>query len=282
MKLVRFGAAGEEKPGLIDGDGRVRSLEGVVDDVAGAVLGDASLARLAEIDSSSLPLVDDDVRLGPCVGQIGKILCIGLNYSDFAAKSGMDTPTQPLLFMKPTSTVVGPNDAVEIPRGSVKTDWEVELAVVIGKRAKYVGEDNALDYVAGYCVANDITEREYQFDHGGQWVKGKGCDTFMPLGPWLVTRDQVADPQNLSLWLEVDGNRYQDSSTDKMIFGVAHLVSYLSRYTTLYPGDVISTGSPYGVGLTLDPQVYLQAGQTMKLGVEGLGEQCQTSRACDT
>lgn len=276
MKLLRFGPKGEEKPGLLDAAGVIRDLSGLVDDIAGNALSDASLARLREIDPSKLPAVSGQPRIGPCVGRVGKFVCIGLNYADHAAESGLPVPTEPVVFNKWTSAICGPNDDVEIPRGSIKTDWEVELGVVIGKAAKYVDEANALDYVAGYCVVNDVSEREWQIERGGQWDKGKGFDTFGPLGPWLVTRDEVPDPQVLDLWLEVDGHRYQNGNTRTMVFGVAQLVAYLSRCMSLQPGDVISTGTPPGVGLGIKPNpVYLKPGQTMRLGIAGLGEQLQ-------
>ena len=264
MKLLRFGAPGQERPGLLDSSGRIRSLEGIVADVAYDALSNASI-------------VDGDVRLGPCVGGTRKFLCVGLNYADHAAESGMTVPPEPVVFMKATSAICGPNDDVRIPRGSQKSDWEVELGVVIGERAKYVAEADALNYVAGYCIVNDLSEREFQLERSGQWVKGKSCDTFGPLGPWLVTRDEVPDPQKLQLWLEVDGHRYQNGSTQTMVYGVAHLVSYLSQFMSLEPGDVVSTGTPPGVGLGLKPPQYLRAGQTMRLGIEGLGEQRQTT-----
>lgn len=279
MKLLRYGAPGEEKPGLLDPSGRVRSLAGVVDDLAGAALGPDTLARLAGLDPESLDAVDQPVRLGPCVAGVGKFLCIGLNYADHAAESGMEVPAEPVVFMKATSAIVGPNDDVEVPRRSEKTDWEVELGVVIGSKAKYVDEDQAMDHVAGYCVVNDLSERAFQLERLGQWVKGKSCDTFAPIGPYLVTRDEVPDPQNLALWLEVDGRRYQDGSTSTMVFGVAKLVSYISQFMSLHPGDVISTGTPPGVGLGQKPPVYLRPGQTMRLGIEGLGEQTQRTVA---
>lgn len=277
MKLVRHGAAGQERPGLIDAEGRLRDLTGIVPDIAGAALLPESLDRLKAIDPATLPLVDGNPRLGACVGAVGKLVCVGLNYSDHAAESGLPVPSEPVLFMKATSSIVGPNDDVEIPRGSKKTDWEVELGIVIGKPAKYVSEEDALSHVAGYCVINDVSEREFQIERGGQWDKGKGCDTFGPMGPWLVTADEVADPQDLHMWLEVDGKRFQDGSTRTMIFGVAHLVSYISQFMSLQPGDVISTGTPPGVGLGQKPPLYLTPGQTMRLGIQGLGEQRQTT-----
>ncbi|PXW16036.1 ureidoglycolate lyase [Paraburkholderia caballeronis] len=282
MKLLRFGPQGQEKPGLVDADGRIRSLEGKVADIAGDALSDAALAQLRAIDPKSLPLVEGNPRIGACVGSIGKMVCIGLNYADHAAEAGMPVPTEPVVFNKWTSAIVGPNDDIEIPRGSTKTDWEVELGVVIGKYAKNVNEANALDYVAGYCVINDVSEREWQIERGGQWDKGKGFDTFGPTGPWLVTRDEVPDPQNLDLWLDVDGHRYQNGSTRTMIFPVAKLVSYLSQCMSLQPGDVISTGTPPGVGMGIKPSpVFLKAGQTVRLGIQGLGEQQQKTRAAE-
>ncbi len=277
MKLVRHGAAGQERPGLIDAEGRLRDLTGIVPDIAGTALLPDSLDRLKAIDPATLPLVEGNPRLGACVGAVGKLVCIGLNYSDHAAESGLPVPSEPVLFMKATSSIVGPNDDVEIPRGSKKTDWEVELGIVIGKPAKYVSEEDALSHVAGYCVINDVSEREFQIERGGQWDKGKGCDTFGPMGPWLVTADEVADPQDLHMWLDVDGKRFQDGSTRTMIFGVAHLVSYISQFMSLQAGDVISTGTPPGVGLGQKPPLYLTPGQTMRLGIQGLGEQRQTT-----
>ena len=282
MKLLRYGPKGQEKPGLIDAGGVMRDLSGVIDDIAGDVLGEAGLARLRALDPATLPRVPDGVRLGACVGRVGKMVCIGLNYADHAAESNLPVPTEPVVFNKWTSAIVGPNDDVEIPRGSTKTDWEVELGVVIGKTCKYVDAADALDYVAGYCVVNDISEREWQIERGGQWDKGKGFDTFGPLGPWLVTRDEVPDPQRLDLWLEVDGHRYQNGNTRTMIFSVAQVVAYLSRCMSLQPGDVISTGTPPGVGLGIKPApVYLKAGQTMRLGIAGLGEQLQRTVAAE-
>lgn len=277
MKLVRHGAAGQERPGLIDVEGRLRDLSGIVPDIAGTALLPESLDRLKDIDPATLPLVEGNPRIGACVGSVGKLVCVGLNYSDHAAESGLPVPSEPVLFMKATSSIVGPNDDVEIPRGSKKTDWEVELGIVIGKPAKYVSEEDALSHVAGYCVINDVSEREFQIERGGQWDKGKGCDTFGPMGPWLVTADEISDPQDLHMWLEVDGKRFQDGSTRTMIFGVAHLVSYISQFMSLQPGDVISTGTPPGVGLGQKPPLYLTPGQTMRLGIQGLGEQRQTT-----
>ena len=279
MKLLRYGSPGSEKPGMLDADGKIRSLEGVIDDLAGDVLSDASIKKLSAIDPTTLPEVDASTRIGPCVAGVGKIMCIGLNYSDHAAESGMEVPPEPVIFMKATSAISGPNDNVVIPRNSKKSDWEVELGVVIGKHAKYVSESEALNYIAGYCVVNDLSEREFQVERSGQWVKGKSCDTFAPLGPWLVTRDEVADPQNLNMWLELNGEKVQDGSTKTMVYGVAHLISYLSQFMSLHPGDVISTGTPPGVGLGMDPPRYLIPGETMRVGIEGLGEQNQTTVA---
>ncbi|WP_306120814.1 MULTISPECIES: ureidoglycolate lyase [unclassified Roseitalea] len=276
MKLLRYGEPGAEKPGLLDDDGTIRDLSGEIDDIAGDVLTPQGLSRLAGLDAASLPAVAGEPRIGPCVGHVGKFICIGLNYSDHAAETGMEVPKEPILFFKATSAICGPNDQVLIPRNSVKTDWEVELGVVIGRPARYVEAADALDHVAGYCVINDVSERDFQINRGGQWVKGKSADTFGPIGPWLVTRDEVADPQNLAMWLEVDGHRYQDGSTKTMVFGVAELVSHISQFMSLQPGDVISTGTPPGVGMGQNPQVFLKAGQTMRLGIEGLGEQTQT------
>lgn len=275
MKLLRYGPAGAEKPGILDPQGRIRSLEGIVADFSGSFLSDAWMAHLRTLDLTRLPLVPAGVRIGPCVGHVPKFLCIGLNYADHAAETGASVPAEPVVFSKCTNAVCGPNDAVEIPPGSLKTDWEVELGVIIGKRAKRIAREDALAHVAGYCVVNDLSERAYQLEGTGQWVKGKSYDTFGPIGPWLVTRDEVPDPQALRLWLEVDGKRYQDGNTRTMVFGVAHIVSYLSQFFTLMPGDVISTGTPPGVGLGQKPPVYLHAGQVMRLGIEGLGEQQQ-------
>lgn len=276
MKLIRYGDNKQEKPGVVDSDGRIRDLSGVISDIDGDTISQEGLARLRKLDISTLPLVEGNPRIGPCVGKIGKFVCIGLNYSDHAAESGLPEPSEPVIFNKWTSAVVGPNDDVAIPRGSKKTDWEVELGVVIGKEARYVSKEDALSHVAGYCVINDVSEREYQIERGGTWDKGKGCDTFGPIGPWLVTADEVPDPQALRLWLEVDGKRYQDGTTGKMIFDVATIISYLSEFMSLQPGDVISTGTPPGVGMGVKPEpVYLKAGQTMRLGIDGLGEQTQ-------
>ncbi len=276
MKLLRYGDRGQEKPGMLDGDGRLRDLSGVIADLAGEALVPTSIERLRGIDPDSLPLVDGSPRIGPCVGSVGKFVCIGLNYADHAAESGLEVPPEPVIFMKATSAIGGPNDDVAIPRGSTQTDWEVELGVVIGAPAKYVSEAEALDHVAGYCVVNDYSEREYQIRRAGQWVKGKSADGFGPIGPWLVTADEVPDPQNLHLWLEVDGRRYQDGSTETMVYGVAHVVSYLSHFMSLQPGDVISTGTPPGVGMGQKPEpIYLREGNVVRLGIEGLGEQQQ-------
>ena len=276
MKLVRYGTKGQEKPGALDAQGHLRDLSAHLGDINGAALAPATLEQLRRLDLAALPLVPGTPRLGPCVGQVGKMICVGLNYSDHAAESNMAVPTEPVLFMKASSAIVGPNDDVEIPPGAEKVDWEVELGVVIGQEARYVSKERALDHVAGYCVVNDVSERAYQLERGGQWDKGKGCDTFGPLGPWLVTRDEVADPQALDLWLEVDGKRYQNGNTRTMVFDVATLVSYISQFMSLQPGDVISTGTPPGVGMGQKPvPVYLRAGQTMRLGISGLGEQQQ-------
>lgn len=282
MKLLRFGPKGQEKPGMIDGEGVLRDLSGVLPDLRAADLGKASLARLAAIDPASLPAVGDPARLAAPWAGIGKFICVGLNYSDHAAESGMAVPAEPVLFMKATSCVIGCNDPVVLPRESVKSDWEVELGVVIGSVARYVPVETALEHVAGYCVVNDLSEREYQLERGGQWDKGKGCDTFGPIGPWLVTADEVADPQDLDMWLEVNGRRFQNGNTKTMVFGVAHLVSYISRFMTLHPGDIISTGTPPGVGLGQKPDpLYLRPGDKMRLGISGLGEQSQTVHAWD-
>jgi ureidoglycolate lyase len=277
VKLLRYGPKGREKPGLLDRDGKIRDLSGHVSDIAGEVLLPDSLKKLAALDPNQLPLASGDLRIGPCVGKIGKFICIGLNYADHAAESGAPIPKEPIVFMKATSAVCGPNDDVEIPKGSEKTDWEVELGIVIGKPAKYAPENHVMDYVAGYCVINDVSEREFQLERGGgQWDKGKGCDTFGPTGPWLVTKDEVPDPHNLAMWLDVDGHRYQNGNTRTMIFNVPKLVSYLSHFMSLQPGDVISTGTPPGVGLGQKPNpVYLKPGQVMRLGIAGLGEQQQ-------
>ena len=280
MKLLRYGPPGQEKPGLLDADGRIRDLSAHVDDIAGAVLLPDGLDRLRAIDPATLPLVEGDPRLGPCVGRVGKMVCIGLNFSDHAAETGMAVPPEPIIFLKATSAIVGPNDPIELPRGSEKTDWEVELAFVIGKTAKYVSEDEAMDHVAGYCIVNDVSERAFQIERQGQWTKGKSCDSFGPTGPWLVTRDEIEDPQKLKMWLEVNGHRYQDGSSATMVYGVRYLVSYLSRFMSLQPGDIISTGTPPGVGMGIKPEpVWLKPGNVMHLGIEGLGEQRQNVKA---
>jgi 2-keto-4-pentenoate hydratase/2-oxohepta-3-ene-1,7-dioic acid hydratase in catechol pathway len=275
VKLVRHGVPGREQPGILDHAGRIRSLAGIVEDIRGEALAPASLEILRKIDPMRLPVVEGPVRLGPCVGGTGKFICIGLNYADHARETGTEVPSEPVIFMKATSAIQGPDDDVWIPRGSKKTDWEVELGVVIGSRAKHVTKESALEHVAGYCVVHDLSEREYQLEHKGQWSKGKGCDTFGPIGPWLVTKDEVPDPQKLHLWLEVDGKRMQDGNTSTMVYGVAFLVAYISQFMSLLPGDVISTGTPPGVGMARRPPVFLRAGQTVRLGVEGLGVQTQ-------
>lgn len=275
MKLLRYGEKGQELPGIVDQDGNIRDLSGIVTDISGSTLLPETLQRLASLDLNSLPLVSNPGRLGACVAGIGKFICIGLNYSDHAAEAGLEVPNEPVIFMKATSAVCGPNDNVEIPRNSVKTDWEVELGVVIGKVAKYVSKEKALEHVAGYCVVNDVSEREFQTERSGQWTKGKSADTFGPLGPWLVTRDEIVDPQQLDMWLEVNGERRQTGSTRTMVFDVATIVSHLSQFMTLHPGDVISTGTPPGVGLGMKPPVYLKPGDRIELGIECLGEQRQ-------
>ena len=276
MKLLRYGPVGQEKPGILDDKGAIRSLEGIVADIDGTILSDDALAKLSGVDMASLPEVAADTRIGPCVGSVGKFICIGLNYSDHAEETGNPIPKEPIVFMKATTAICGPDDDVEIPRGSMKTDWEVELGVVIGKRAKYVSKADAVSHVAGYCTINDVSERAFQTERSGQWVKGKSHDTFGPIGPWLVTRDEIPDTSNLPMWLEVDGHRYQSGTTATMIFDVATIISHLSEFMTLEPGDVISTGTPPGVGMGIKPEpVYLKAGQTMVLEVEGLGRQTQ-------
>ena len=276
MKLLRYGPRGEEKPGILDQDGAIRALPAELGDIAGELLSPAGLAKIAALDVMTLPKVDGAPRIGPCVTRTGKFICIGLKYSDHAAESDMDLPAEPVVFGKWTSAIQGPNDDVEIPRGSEKTDWEVELGVVIGTPGRHIAKEDALSHVAGYCVVHDVSERAFQLERSGTWDKGKGCDTFGPIGPWLVTADEVGDPQKLGLWLEVDGHRYQDGTTANMIFDVATIVSYLSDFCTLEAGDIISTGTPKGVGLGQKPPVYLRAGQTVRLGIEGLGEQTQT------
>ncbi len=282
MKLMRVGARGAETPAILDRRGIIRDLSLVVPDIAGDVLGSNGLAELAGTDLDALPEINPDTRIGPCVGGVGKFIGVGLNYADHAAETGVDVPREPILFMKATSAINGPNDNIIIPRNSKKTDWEVELGVVIGKEARYVSEANAREHVAGYCVVNDVSERTFQIEHSGQWVKGKSADSFGPIGPWLVTRDEVADPQNLKLWLEVDGHRYQDGSSTTMVYGVDFLVHYISKFMSLQPGDIISTGTPPGVGTAVKPKaVFLRPGQHIVLGVEGLGEQHQTTVASD-
>jgi 2-keto-4-pentenoate hydratase/2-oxohepta-3-ene-1,7-dioic acid hydratase in catechol pathway len=276
MKLLRYGDPGKERPGVLHADGTIRDLSGTVPDISGGTLLPASLDRLRQLDLNGLPKVSGSPRLGPCVAGVGKFICVGLNYSDHAAESNMPVPAEPIIFMKATSSITGPNDTVELPRGSLKSDWEVELGVVIGKPAKYVEEADALSHVAGFCVVNDLSERAYQLEGTGQWVKGKSADTFGPIGPWLVTTDEVKDCQSLGMWLEVDGKKVQNGSTATMVFGVKYLVSYLSRFMSLQPGDIISTGTPPGVGHGMKPPVYLRAGNVMRLGVDGLGEQTQT------
>ena len=275
MKLLRYGTPGQERPGLLDAQGQVRDLSGIIDDVNGKTIAAESLAQLAALDIESLPLVDKNLRLGPCVNQVGKFICIGLNYADHAAESGLAVPAEPVVFMKATSAITGPHDPVIQPLNSTKLDWEVELGIVIGKHASYVEESDAMDYIAGYCVINDVSEREFQLERGGQWDKGKGCDSFGPLGPYLVTKDEVPDPLNLNLWLKVNGKTFQNGSTNQMVFGPAFLVHYLSQFMSLQPGDVISTGTPPGVGLGQKPPVYLNVGDVMELGIEGMGVQKQ-------
>ena len=274
MKLLRYGPRGAEKPGLLDADGQIRDLSGVIADLSGEVL--TNLPDLAKLDPASLPAVAGNPRLGSCVAGTGKFICIGLNYSDHAAETGAKVPPEPIIFMKATSAICGPNDPILIPRTSQKTDWEVELGVIIGKPAKYVSEADALSHVAGYCVINDVSERAFQTERSGQWTKGKSCDNFGQTGPWLVTPDEVPDPQNLPMWLTVNGEKMQNGSTKTMVYGVAHLVSYLSQFFTLHPGDIISTGTPPGVGLGMKPPRYLKAGDVVELGIDGLGQQRQT------
>ena len=275
MKLARYGEHGEEKPAILDSAGILRDLSVHIADIGPETISPDNLNKLTDLDTSDLPIVPNSARLGPPVNNIGKLVCIGLNYRLHAQEAGLAIPEEPIIFMKATTSLIGPNDDVMLPRDSVKSDWEVELAAVIGTRASYVEEDDALDYVAGYCIANDVSERAFQIEGTGQWVKGKSADTFCPVGPYLVTTDEIPDPQQLGLWLEVDGKRYQNGSTDDMIFNVKHLVSYVSRYMTLMPGDLLLTGTPSGVGFGLKPPVFLRAGSTMRLGVEGLGEQVQ-------
>lgn len=280
MKLLRYGPRGQEKPGMLDADGTIRDLSGVIDDVAGDAISPQGLARLAAIDPASLPVVSGNPRIGTCVGRVGKIVAIGLNYADHAAESNLPIPAEPIMFFKATSALNGPDDDVLVPPGSKKTDWEVELGIIIGSHTSRVSEDAALDHVAGFCVVNDVSEREWQIERGGQWVKGKSADTFAPVGPWLVTHDEVPDPQNLHLWLEIDGKMRQNGSTSTMIFGVKMLVSYVSQFMSLQPGDIITTGTPPGVGMGVKPEpVYLKGGETMRVGIDGLGTQTQNVRA---
>ena len=279
MKLLRFGPAGQEKPGLMDNDGNIRSLAEHISDINGSTISEEALATIRQLDTNNLPLVGEDMRLGPCVGAVGKFLCIGLNYSDHAAESGMSVPSEPEVFTKATSAICGPDDDIIQPLNSEKLDWEVELAIVIGKQTSYVSEEDAVSHIAGYCICNDVSERSFQLERGSQWDKGKGCDTFGPIGPWLVTRDEVDNPLDLNMWLEVNGHRYQDGNTRTMVFGPAFIVSYLSQFMSLQPGDVISTGTPPGVGLGQKPPVYLAVGDKIKLGIDGLGKQSQTVNA---
>lgn len=280
MKLLRVGAKGAEKPALLAADGSYRDLSSIVPDLSGEALTPEGLARIRAADPTSLPELDKSQRIGPCVGHVGKFICVGLNYADHAAETGAAIPKEPILFAKATSAICGPNDDVIIPKNAIKPDWEVELGIIIGKEARYVSEDEAMDHVAGYCVVNDLSERHFQTERGGQWTKGKSADTFGPIGPWLVTADEVSDPQSLKMWLEVDGHRYQNGSTKTMIFGVRHLVHYISQFMSLQPGDIISTGTPPGVGMGIKPDpIWLKPGQTMRLGVEGLGEQQQRTIA---
>ncbi len=278
MKLMRVGPLGQEKPAILDKDGKVRDLSGHVADIGGAAISPEGLAKIAAIDPASLPEIAVD-RIGACVAGTGKFICIGLNYSDHAAETGATVPPEPVIFMKATSAICGPNDDVLIPRGSEKTDWEVELGVVIGKTAKYVSEADAMDYVAGYCVSHDVSERAFQTERAGQWTKGKSCDTFGPIGPWLVTKDEISNPHDLKMWLSVNGKMMQDGSSKTMVYGVAHVVSYLSQFMSLHPGDIISTGTPPGVGLGMKPPQFLKAGDVVELGIEGLGTQKQTFKA---
>jgi ureidoglycolate lyase/2,4-diketo-3-deoxy-L-fuconate hydrolase len=276
MKLLRYGSLDQEKPGIIDTDGNIRSLEGVIDDVDGGVLSEDNLKRLQTLDLTSLPIIDAGVRIGACINKVGKFICVGLNYADHAAESGMAVPSEPVLFMKATSSIIGPNDAVVMPPKSEKSDWEVELGVVIGKETKYISEEDALDHIAGYCVINDLSEREFQIEKEGQWCKGKGCDTFGPIGPYLVTTDEVTDSNELDIWLELNGEMVQDGNTRTMVYKIPFLVSYISQFMSLQPGDIISTGTPPGVGLGFTPPKYLKEGDVMRLGISGLGEQQQT------
>jgi 2-keto-4-pentenoate hydratase/2-oxohepta-3-ene-1,7-dioic acid hydratase in catechol pathway len=281
MKLLRYGESGQERPAALDSNGQIRDLSDIVEDLAGDALLPESFDRLKHLDLSRLPLVNGQPRIGSCVGRVGKFICIGLNYADHAAEAGVAVPSEPVIFMKATSAISGPDDDIMIPRGSEKTDWEVELGVVIGKPAKYVSEAEALSHVAGYCVVNDLSERAFQLEGTGQWVKGKSADSFGPIGPWLVTADEIPDPQRINMWLEVDGHRFQEGSTKTMVFGVAYLISYLSRFMSLHPGDIISTGTPPGVGMGQRPPIYLRAGNVVRLGIDGLGQQRQRAVAYD-
>lgn len=280
MRIVRFGSPGAELPGKLDELGRIRDLSSVISDVDGSCLDPDSLSRLNQISTEDLPLAPSLARIGPCVGAVGKLICVGLNYWDHAFESGMAVPSEPIVFMKATSAICGPNDDIEMPMDSEKVDWEAELGLVIGMKAKYISESDAHHYIAGYCIVNDVSERKFQLEGTGQWTKGKSADTFGPIGPWLVTPDEIPDPQDLRLWLEVNGRRYQDGSTRQMVFSVSHLISYISRFMTLHPGDIISTGTPPGVGLGQKPPIYLRAGDVIRLGINGLGEQCQTVVSC--
>lgn len=273
---MRMGKKGYEKPAILDDEGNIRDLSGVIDDIAGETLTEQGLDKIRQLDLTTLPVLDSNQRYGACVGSIGKFVCIGLNYIDHAKETGAEIPKEPVVFNKWTSAVVGPNDDIHIPRNSKKTDWEVELGVVIGKECRYIEEKDAMDYVAGFCVVNDVSEREFQAERGGTWDKGKGCDTFGPIGPWLVTKDEIKDPGNLNLWLEVNGKRFQDGTTANLIFNIPFIVSYLSQFMSLQPGDVISTGTPAGVGLGQTPPLYLKPGDKIRLGIDGLGEQNQT------
>ena len=281
MKLLRYGAQGAEKPGLLDTEGNIRDLSEHITDISGTVLDDTELNKLRKIDVHSLPLVEDNPRIGACVGNVGKFICIGLNYADHAAESGMSLPEEPVVFFKATSAICGAYDGIEIPRNSIKTDWEVELGVVIGKQTKYIPEEEALEHVAGYCVINDLSERDFQLHRSGQWVKGKSADSFGPIGPWLVTRDEIADPQNLDMWLEVNGHRYQNGSSKTMHFSVAKIISHLSQFMSLQAGDVISTGTPPGVGMGQSPETYLKPDDIVELGIAGLGTQKQKAKAAE-
>lgn len=276
MKFCRYGPAGEEKPALIDTNGILRDLSGHIPDLTGSALNPSALARLAQLDLADLPAISGQRRIGPPVSGVGKFICIGLNYADHAEESGMAVPQEPVIFMKATSSIIGPNDTLELPRYSQKTDWEVELGVVIGRTAKYVSEADAMDYIAGFCTVHDVSERSFQIDRGGQWTKGKSCDTFGPIGPWLVTPDEIEDPQNLKMWLTVNGKRMQNGSTRTMVFGISNLIHHLSQFMSLHPGDIITTGTPPGVGMGMNPPQYLKVGDVVELEVEGLGRQCQT------